>query len=127
MWVVEVATFFLTFSGICLLGLTAWSLKALSRLWCCRSFVSCCGLVSRQVAQPGFAREAGLTMALCHSRISMDKKDEKLSLLEDMAESESDSSGGMGGDQGSSHSAPRTDKTWAKMTGGVVAPPPRHK
>ena len=23
--------------------------------------------------------------------------------------------------------APRTDKMWAKMTGGVVAPPPRHK
>ena len=67
--------------------------------------------MSRQVAQPGFAREAGLTMALCHSRISMDEKYEKLSLLEDMAKSESASSGG---DQ--VHLT-----TWAKMVRMALA------
>ena len=51
----SVASMMLTTFGICLLGLTAWSLQALSRLWCCRGLVSCCSRTAGRGPDPFLA------------------------------------------------------------------------
>ena len=60
-WWPSVASTVFTTLGICLLlGLTAWSLQALSRLWCCRGLVPCCSRTSGNGPDPSLQLEKTL-------------------------------------------------------------------